>query len=167
MPTFRSSKLSLSNFSGVSLLRMLQGGEKSARNQATWSIMHDWMEQRQGDATYPRTFLKIASWCSEVAGRFPADLLTLLGGTHLRWASAEIEPAAEEGGTALDPAELGIAGGCSSLQDTARYRWYAWRIAKGSILWRRWDRNFSLLQLTFLRHVEEPHPFCLCRPVLC
>ena len=74
--------------------------------------------------TYPLTFLKIASCRSAFAGRALAAeageeelrLLTLLGGTHLRWA-CEAEPAAaDDGGTALEPVALGMAGGLSSLQ---------------------------------------------------
>lgn len=81
-PTLRSSRHSLSNFSGVSLLSML----KKKSNAINLPTLHSgptlrfklWMRME----THPLTFLKIASFCpfslEELASR-----LVLREGTHL------------------------------------------------------------------------------------
>lgn len=88
-PTLRSSRHSLSNFSGVSLLSMLENYKKGIRHvslpiqmQAFSSERYKSFSKHSMIGTYPLTFLKIASF-SPLSLEELTSRLVLREGTHL------------------------------------------------------------------------------------
>ncbi len=78
MPTFSSSRLSLSNFSGVSLLRILQNESQNLRQMFVPSQDPTAACECENE-THPLTLRKMASFCSSGC---LASRLVMLGGIH-------------------------------------------------------------------------------------